>query len=78
MLVITLLLFDCKSTYKKNKTAANSFMKFIIKVVNFQIYIGHTYNQHQFSLVYKQQQNVFLKITMGSIKLSNLRLLYFD
>ena len=31
MPVITLLLFDYKGTYKKNKTAANSFMKFIVK-----------------------------------------------
>ena len=30
--------------------------------------MGPTYNQQQFNLVYKQQQNVLLKITMGSIK----------
>ena len=26
-----LLLFDCKDTYKKNKTAANRFMKIIVE-----------------------------------------------
>ena len=28
-----LLLFDCKSTYKENKTAANSYMKFTINLL---------------------------------------------
>ena len=30
--------------------------------------MGSTYNQQQFNLVDKQQQDVLLKITMGSIK----------
>ena len=59
------IFFDCKSTYKKNKTAANSFMK---TIVNFETYKDPTYNQQQFNLVYKQQQNALLMITMGSIK----------
>ena len=37
-------------------------------MVNFETYIGPTYNQQQFNLVYKQQQNVLLKITIGSTK----------
>ena len=57
--------FDCKSTYEENKTAANSFMK---TIVNLETYMDPTYNQQQFNLVYKQQQNVLLMITMGSIK----------
>ena len=57
--------FDCKSTYKKNKTAANSFMK---TIVNFETYMDPTYKQQQFNLVYKQQQNALLMTTMGSIK----------
>ena len=62
------LLFDCKSTYKKNKTAAKQLYEICCKVVNFETYIGPTYNQQQFNLIYKQQQNVLFKITMGSIK----------
>ena len=27
------LLFDCKSTYKENKTAANSYMKFTVNLL---------------------------------------------
>ena len=37
--------FDCKSTYKKNKAAANSFMK---TIVDFETYMDPTYNQQQF------------------------------
>ena len=57
--------FDCKSRYKKNKTATNSFMK---TIVDFETYMDPIYNQQQFNLVYKQQQNALLMITMGSIK----------
>ena len=57
--------FYSKSTYKKNETGPNSFMK---TIVNFETYMDPTYNQQQFNLVYKQQQNELLMITMGSIK----------
>ena len=57
--------FDYKSTYEKNKTTARSFMKII---ENFETYMDPTYNQQQFNLVYKQQQNALLMIAMESIK----------
>ena len=53
MAVITfyLLLFDCKSTYKENKKLKKLYETYF-KVVNFRTYIGPTYNQQQFDLVY--------------------------
>ena len=65
VILFVFFFFYCKSTYKKNKTAAKSFMK---TIVNFETYMSPTYNQQQFNLVYKQQQNALLMITMGSIK----------
>ena len=37
-------------------------------ILDFETYMDPTYNQQQFNLVYKQQQNALIMITMESIK----------